>query len=132
MSLCRKHGRCLLSALVCCGLVFLGVTAKAAAPTRVLIIHSFGTAAPPFTTHSLAFETELTAHLGEPIDLDEVSLDVARYASLDMDEALVVPMRARQAKWQPDLVVPIGSPTGIFESRRSNQPDVEAPRKRCT
>ena len=88
--------------------------AGAATPKRVLIVHSFGNAAPPFTTHSVAFETELTAKMGEPLDLDEVSLDVARYASLDMEEALVEFIRARQAKWQPDLIVPIGSPAGVF------------------
>jgi hypothetical protein len=31
-----------------------------AAPKRVLIVHSFINVAPPFTTHSIAFETELT------------------------------------------------------------------------
>lgn len=89
-------------------------SAVAAAPKRVLVIHSFVNAAPPFTTHSIAFETALTKELGERVDLDEVSLDVARYADLDMQEALVEYMRKRLAKWQPDLVVPIGSPAGIF------------------
>lgn len=100
-----------------CCLVLLSLSASAATPRRVLIVHSFGNAAPPFTTHSLAFETELMAKMGEPLDLDEVSLDVARYATLDMEEALVDFMRARQAKWQPDLVVPIGSPAGVFVAR---------------
>jgi len=72
-------------------------------PKRVLIVHSFGNAAPPFTTHSIAFETELTQKMGEPVDLDKVSLDVARYATLDLEEALVELMRKRQAKWSPDL-----------------------------
>ncbi len=104
----------MISTLVCCGHGLLALSASAATPKRVLIVHSFGNAAPPFTTHSTAFETELTAKMGEPVDLDEVSLDVARYASLDMEEALVDLLRARQAKWQPDLVVPIGSPAGVF------------------
>src|SRR5262245_57036656 len=96
---------------------FLALTlgnARAAEAKRVLLVHSFVNAAPPFTTHSLAFETELTAKLGEPVDLDEVSLDVARYATLDIEEALVDLLRARQDKWRPDLVVPIGSPAAIF------------------
>jgi PAS domain S-box-containing protein len=83
-------------------------------PKKVLIVHSFGSAAPPFTTHSIAFETELTKRMGERVDLDEVSLDHARYADPDMEEALVEYLQKRQAKWQPDLVVPIGSPAGIF------------------
>jgi hypothetical protein len=43
-------------------------------PKRVLIVHSFGNAAPPFTTASTAFETAQIEEMGEPIDLDEVSL----------------------------------------------------------
>src|SRR5436190_10939516 len=113
MSLLAKHAVWPLRALLCSSLL-LPLWAGAATPKRVLIVHSFGEAAPPFTTHSTAFETELTEKMGEPVDLDEVSLDVARYASLDMEEALVDLMHARQAKWQPDLVVPIGSPAGIF------------------
>lgn len=86
----------------------------AAEPKRVLVVHSFGSAAPPFTTASTAFESTLAREMGEPVDLDEVSLDVARYATLDIEEALVDLMRRRQTKWQPDLVVPIGSPACIF------------------
>ncbi|HEV8543118.1 MAG TPA: PAS domain S-box protein [Verrucomicrobiae bacterium] len=71
-------------------------------------------ASPPFTTHAIAFETELMEKAEEPIDLDEVFLDVARYPMLDMEEALVEFIRKRQSKWQPDLVVPIGSPAGVF------------------
>ncbi len=95
-------------------IAFVVFSAKAAESKRVLVVHSFINAAPPFTTHSTAFETELTAKMGGLVDLDEVSLDVARYASLDMEEALVDFMRKRHAKWQPDLVVPVGSPAGIF------------------
>jgi PAS domain S-box-containing protein len=95
--------------------------ASAATPKRVLIVHSFARAAPPFTTYSTAFEKELTDKLGKTVDLDEVSLDVARYATLDMEQALVGLMRARQAKWQPDLVVPIGSPAGNFVARHRDR-----------
>jgi PAS domain S-box-containing protein len=105
------------SALFCCCLILPAASMSAATPKRVLVVHSFGNAAPPFTTHSTAFEKELTVKMGEPVDLDEVSLDVARYASLDMEEALVDLLRKRQTKWQPDLVVPIGSPAGVFVAR---------------
>ncbi len=97
-------------------LLFLLLTTLGAAaqPKRVLIVHSFVNAAPPFTTHSMAFETTLTTEMGEPVDLDEITLDVARYATSDMEEALVEYLRKRQEKWQPDLVVPVGSPAGVF------------------
>lgn len=99
-----------------CVVLALGAVNEAAAASgkRVLIVHSFGTAAPPATTHSTAFEAELTELMGEGVDLDEVSLDHARYADADMQEALVEYLEKRQAKWQPDLVVPIGSPAGVF------------------
>ena len=54
--------------------------APAAEPKRVLLIHSFSSATPPFTVESTAFETELVEKMGERVDLDEVSLDMARYA----------------------------------------------------
>ena len=88
--------------------------ASAAEPKRVLLVHSFASAAPPFTVESMAFETELVQKMGERVDLDEVSLDMARYADRDMQEAIVDYLQKRQAKWQPDLVVPIGAPASIF------------------
>src|SRR6185436_561018 len=99
----------------------MGFEVCAAQAKRVLVMHSFGNAAPPFTTHSIAFETELTEKLGEPVDLDEVYLDVARYATLDMEEALVEFVRKRQANWKPDLVVPIGSPAGVFVAKHRSR-----------
>ncbi|MCL4788662.1 MAG: ATPase [Verrucomicrobia bacterium] len=110
-----RFGRLVVHGLL---LVALPSFASAAAETRrVLVIHSFGNAAPPFTTHSTAFESELIAKMGEPLDLDEVSLDVARYTTLDMEEALIELMRKRQTRWQPDLVVPIGLPAGAFVAK---------------
>src|SRR5436190_11169945 len=99
MILCAGHGRWMAPALACCSMILSAGSVDAATPKRVLIVHSFGNAAPPFTTHSTAFEKELTEKMGEPVDLDEVSLDVARYATLDIEEALIDLMRKRQAKW---------------------------------
>ena len=91
-----------------------GLAATPAVPKRVLIVHSFGTATPPFTTESTAFETELKERLGGRVDLSEVSLDMARNTDHDMQEALVEYLRNREAHWRPDLVVPIGSPAADF------------------
>jgi signal transduction histidine kinase len=101
------------------GLLLLALTASASTgaepkPKRVLIVHSFGSTAPPFTTHSTAFQTTLTRELGGRVDMDEVSLDMARYAQPDMEGPFVEFLLARLTKWQPDLVVPIGSPAGRF------------------
>ncbi len=114
----RRCGLLLAGALIT-GLL-IGPTAdevRGAEPKRVLVVHSFGSVAPPFTTHSIAFETELVEKLGERVDLDEVSLDMARYADTSLQEALVEYLQKRQAHWKPDLVVPIGSPAGVFVAR---------------
>ena len=92
-------------------------TGAASMPKRVLIVHSFGSTAPPFTTHSTAFQTTLTKELGERVDMDEVSLDMARYAQPDMEVPFVELLRRRLEKWKPDLVVPIGSPAGRFVNK---------------
>jgi len=105
--------------------------AMGAEPKRVLVIHSFGSAAPPFTTHSTAFETELVQNLGEQVDLDEVSLDMARYADDEMQEALVEYLQKRHRKWQPNLVVPIGSPAGVFVAQNRHRLFAETPILYC-
>ncbi len=110
----RSQWTCLLVGWLLTG-AFLD--AQAATPKRVLVVHSFLNAAPPFTTHSTAFETELTAGMGEPLDLDEITLDVARFDGPEIQEALVEFIQKRNALWQPDLVVPIGSPAGVFIAR---------------
>ena len=81
------------------------------------MVHSFGSSAPPFTTHSVAFESTIKRELGTAVDLDEVSLDMARYAQPDMEEAFAEFLVKRISEWQPDLVVPIGSPAGKFVAK---------------
>jgi PAS domain S-box-containing protein len=107
--------------------VLATVCSFAAEPKRVLVVHSFGSAAPPFTVHSMAFENALVSKMGERVDLDEVSLDMARYSDPDMQEALVDYLQKRKAKWQPDLVVPIGSPAGIFMAKYRDRLFTETP-----
>src|SRR5438045_4415841 len=98
-------------------IVLTTVCAAGSEPKRVLIVHSFGSVAPPFTTHSIAFETELVEKMGERVDLDEVSLDMARYADPNLQEALLEYLQRRQAHWQHDLVVPIWSPARVCEEQ---------------
>jgi len=108
-SICRY-----LCSLGACFALLTPLCASAAQAKRVLVVHSFGSVAPPFTVHSTAFETELVEKMGQRVDLDEVSLDMARYADPRLQEALVEYLQKRQANWQPDLVVPVGSPAGVF------------------
>ena len=65
--------------------------------------------------------------MGERVDLDEVSLDMARYADPDMQEAIVDYLQKRKAKWRPDLVVTIGAPAGIFAANYRDRLFPETP-----
>lgn len=101
-------------------LLLLAATAQGAQTeraSRVLMVHSFGSSAPPFTTHSTAFESTLKRELGAAVDLDEISLNMARYAQPDMEEAFAEFLAKRMSQWEPDLVVPIGSPAGRFVAK---------------
>ena len=51
------------------------------------MVHSFGSSVPPFTTHSTAFESAIKRELGAAVDLDQVSLEMLRYAQPDLEEA---------------------------------------------
>src|SRR5437764_1171998 len=94
-----------LPALLC--LLFFAVVttdargAERQRPWHVLMVHSFGSSAPPFTTHSTAFETTIKQELGTEVDLDEVALDMARYAKPDMEEAFADFMAKRISEWEP-------------------------------
>ena len=104
--------------VIACLIVTGGAQAAEDGPAkRVLMVHSFGSTAPPFTTHSNAFETTLTQEMGRRVDLDQVSLDMARYAQPDMEEPFVEFLLKRLGKWDPDLVVPVGSPAGRFVAK---------------
>ena len=103
----------IVAAVAAFALIFTA-NAPAAEPKRVLLVQSFGSAATPFTARLVAFESELIAKMGDRVDVDEVSLDMARYSDRDIQEAIVNYLQKRQAKWQPDLVVPIGSSATIF------------------
>ena len=123
----RRAPFLVIAATVSAILFFNPEHAEATEPKRVLLIHSFGSAAPPFTVESTAFETELAEKMGARVDLDEVSLDMARYADLDMQEAIVDYLQKRQRKWQPDLVVPIGAPAAIFVAKYRDRLFPETP-----
>ena len=118
----------LVIAATVAAILFLGPgRVEAAEAKRVLLIHSFGSAAPPFTVESTAFETELAEKMGARVDLDEVSLDMARYADPDTQEAIVDYLQKRQRQWQPDLVVPIGAPAAIFVAKYRDRLFPETP-----
>ena len=125
-----RQNRFLLVLLCLLFLAILTTSARGAEderPRRVLMVHSFGSSAPPFTTHSTAFESAIKHELGVAVDLDQVSLENARYAQPDMEEAFAEFLAKRLATWQPDLVVPIGSPAGKFVAKYRDQLFPHAP-----
>ena len=61
---CRA-GRRLVQGLSILLVAWVGVAS--AEPKRVLIVHSLGSASPPFATDSVAFEIELTEKLGSAL-----------------------------------------------------------------
>ena len=92
--------RRVMHALLCVVVCLIATSAHGAdaeRAKRVLMVHSFGSSAPPFTTHSTAFETALTQEMGTRVDLDEVSLDMARYGQPDMEEPFAELLEKRLA-----------------------------------
>src|SRR5947199_10797944 len=63
--------------LVAVFVVLTAVCAAGSEPKRVFAVHSFGSVAPPFTTHSIAFETELVEKMEKRLDHDGVALEMA-------------------------------------------------------
>ena len=62
-SLRRAQFLLVIATVAAFALIFTA-NAPAAEPKRVLLIHSFGSATPPFTVESTAFETELVREDG--------------------------------------------------------------------
>jgi hypothetical protein len=109
-----------LLAIVWWGMSVLSVCG-ATPPKKVLIVHSFGGAAPPFTVHTSALEISLTKEMGEPVDIDHISLDMVRFAQPDMQEAFVVFLHNRLSTGQPDLVIAVGGAAAQFVGQYQQQ-----------
>jgi len=109
----------------CIGVLLLWLNtfgATAAEPKRVLLVQSYGSSVAPFRIGVTAFETALTDAMGKKVDIDEVSLEIARFQLPDLreivlEDAFVGFLNERDANWKPDLVVTIGSPAGRFVAK---------------
>jgi signal transduction histidine kinase len=76
---------------------------------RVLVVHSYGRDAAPFSVVASSFRSTLTEVLGGPVDFYEVSLDFALVGDASSDE-LFVAFLARHLALRPvDLVVTNGA-----------------------
>jgi len=87
-------------------------------PKRVLILDSFGRNVAPISTIISVMRTELSLRSPEPIDLHEVSLEMARFAQPGQELPFVNFLSERFSTHRPDLVVALGSPAFTFMQRR--------------
>lgn len=107
---CRRWARCLL-------LIVFVPCVGIAAPKRVLILDPFGHDIAPFREIASSFREELAAIQGETVDFYKVSLDRARFADAEEDDAFVALLADRFRSRPVDLVVPIGGEAALFMAR---------------
>lgn len=86
-------------------------------PKRVLLLDSYGRNVAPISNFISSFRTELSKLSPEPIDLHEVSLEMARFAQPEQEVFFVNFLRERFSGRHPDLVVSVGGPAFTFLSR---------------
>jgi signal transduction histidine kinase len=94
-------------------LALLAASPEAAAPKRILIVHSFGRDFAPYNPTGQAFRTRLTELMNQPVVFQEVSLDVER-GELEDEGPLVEYLLRRTHDSRPDLVVAIANPAALF------------------
>ena len=97
-------------------LIGMTVTAGAAEPKRILVLHSFGLDFSPFSEFAQSFRAELDRQFKEPVDVYEFSLASARFAKadLDIDRPFEEYLRVLFRDHKLDLVVTIGAPAADF------------------
>jgi signal transduction histidine kinase len=101
-------------------LALLAANAEAAAPKKILIVHSFGRDFAPYNPTGQAFRTRLTELLKQAVVFHEVSLDVER-GELEDERPLVEYLLRRTHDARPDLVVAIANPAAHFCLRHRAQ-----------
>ena len=98
-------------------LAFAAGNATAAESKRVLLLHSFG---PDFRAEEIFADylrTDLAERSPYPLDRYEVSLEIARFADGERDEAFASYLRGLFATHPPDLIVTMVSPAARFIQR---------------
>jgi signal transduction histidine kinase len=99
-----------------CGLLAVGAALDvgAAAPKRVLIIHSYGRDFAPYDTIASVFRAELARVSPAPISFAEANLDAGRKSSKEEEQAFLDYLRTRFTGAAPDVVVTIGPQAARF------------------
>ena len=96
---------------------FAAGNATAAEPKRVLLLHSFGWNFQAEDTFAGYLRTDLAEKSPYPLDRYEVSLEIARFADGERDEAFVSYLRAVFPDHPPDLIITMVSPAARFIQR---------------
>ena len=97
------------------------LSVSAASPKRVLILDPFGRDVAPFTTAVSSFRTTLARELGEPVDIYELPLELARFSGPEGETSLVTYMEGRLKEQSVDLVVPVGGAGMQFVAKHRDQ-----------
>ena len=105
----------------CLLLTLAALGASAASPKRVLILDPFGRNVAPFTTAVSSFRTTLARELGEPVDIYEIPLELARFAGPEGETPLVTFLEGRLKEQPVDLVVPVGTAGMQFAARHRDR-----------
>ena len=98
-------------------MAFATGNASAAEPKRVLLLHSFGANFQAEHTFADYLRTDLAEKSPYSLDRYEVSLEIARFADGERDEAFVGYLRALFADRPPDLIITMVSPAAHFIQR---------------
>ena len=113
----KAEGRRVLKAALLLFLALLSAGAEAAAPKRVVILHSYGRDFAPFNATGSVLRTELASQLHGPVVFLEASLESER-AGGPVDERPIADfLLSSAADKPPDLVVIIGAPALRFYLR---------------
>jgi PAS domain S-box-containing protein len=108
--------------------LFPGLWSRASdLPKRVLLLDSYGRNVAHISNIISVFKTELSSRSPEPIDLHEVSLEMARFAQIEQEVPFVNFLRERFSDRNPDLVVSMGAPAFTFLARHRQQLFPESP-----
>jgi signal transduction histidine kinase len=109
--------RNLIGQLTAVLLFFVVCDGASAAPKRVLLLHSFGLDAPPWSEYSKQLRTELFKKFPHEVDLFEATLETARLPG-DVDDGPFADYLAASFVNRPiDLIITVAAPAARFVKR---------------
>ncbi len=96
-------------------------TAFGAEPKQVMVLHSFGREAKPWSDFARSIHSELERQSPWPLDIIDYSLVSARSSDEDLEVPFVEYLRALYSKHPLDLIVSVGAPAAAFVQRHRRQ-----------